>query len=146
MVTEERIDKALELIGKGAGNYEYFFSKLGTPEWIEPLSRRGRFRHPPAAEHIENLVRFPRWPEGEYLLRMAAAAPDQVAAAIDPVCFESDNPLVHQLLIEIASLLPPRLARNIAVRETAWLKQAAHAVHPLPAKSCSSCRALGGWW
>ena len=123
MLSEEKVDKALELIGKGAGNYEYFFSKLGSPAWIEPLSRRGRFRHPPAAEHIDNLIRFRRWPEGEYLLRMAVVAPDQVAAAIDPVCFESDNPLVHQVLVEIASLLPPPLAKEVALRETAWVNK-----------------------
>jgi hypothetical protein len=123
MVTDVQVDKALELAGKGAGNYEYFFSKLGSPAWIEPLSRRGRFGHPPPAERIENLVRFPRWPEGEYLLRMAPFAPNEVAAAIEPICFESDNPLVHQLLLEIASSLPPALAKGIAVEETAWVKR-----------------------
>lgn len=123
MVTDEKVDKALGLIEKGAGNYEYFFSKLGSPEWIAPLSQRGRFKHPPAAEHIGNLVRFARWPEGEYLLRMAALAPDQVAAAIDPVCFESDNPVVHQTVVEIASLLPHALARDIALRETKWINK-----------------------
>jgi hypothetical protein len=123
VVTDEKVDKALKLIEKGAGNYEYFFFKLQSPAWIEPLSRRGRFRHPPNAERIDNLIRFPRWPEGEYLLRMAPSAPDQVAAAIEPMCFESDNPLVHQLLIEIGSLLPPPLARTIAVSETGWVKK-----------------------
>jgi hypothetical protein len=123
MLSEEKVDKALELIGKGAGNYEYFFSRLTSPAWIEPLSRRGRFRHPPPAEHIENLIRFRRWPEGEYLLRMAVVAPDKVAAAIESVCFESDNPLVHQLLVEIASSLPPQLAKGVAIRETAWVNK-----------------------
>ena len=62
------------------------------------------------------MIRFPRWPEGEYLLRMAQQAPEVVAAAIDPVCFQSDNPLVHQLLIDIAAKLPPTLARDLAIR------------------------------
>lgn len=137
MITEEKVDKALELIGKGAGNYEYFFSKLGSPSWIEPLSRRGRFLHPPATEHIENLVRFPHWPEGEYLLRMVSLAPDQVAAAIDPVCFESDNPLIHQNLVDIASLLPPLVASDFAKRETAWVKQQSNLFTLYPEKAAA---------
>lgn len=122
MITDEKVDQALALIQKGAGNYEYFFSKLESPSWIEPLSRRGRFGHPPAPEYIGNLVRFPRWPEGEYLLRMATIAPEQVAAALDPSCFQSDNPLVHQLFLDIGSSLPTRHARNIAEQEAKWVK------------------------
>jgi hypothetical protein len=123
MPTDTQVDKALELIHKGGGNYEYFFQKLADPAWIEPLAKRGRFRHPPPIERIGNMYRFPQWPEGEYLLRMAGEAPEAVAAAIEPVCFESDNPLVHQLLIDIAVKLPPALARDLAVRETAWVRR-----------------------
>jgi hypothetical protein len=123
MPNEAQVDKALELIQKGAGNYEYFFEKLADSAWIEPLARRGRFSHPPAVERIGNMFRMPRWPEGDYLLRMAGEAPEAVAAAIEPVCFESDNPLVHQLLVDIAAKLPPTLARNLAVREAAWVRQ-----------------------
>jgi hypothetical protein len=124
MPTEAQVDKALELIQKGGGNYEYFFGKLSDPAWIGPLSRRGRFKHPPPIERVGNMFRLPRWPEGDYLLRMAEISPNEVAAAIDPVCFESNNPLIHQLLVDIAAKLPSELARDLTVRETAWvLKQ-----------------------
>ena len=122
MPTEAQVDKALELIQKSAGNYAYFFEKLADPAWIGPLASRGRFRHPPAVELIGNMFRMPRWPEGDYLLRMTEEAPEAVAAAIEPVCFESDNPLVHQLLVEIAAKLPPTLARDLAVREAEWVR------------------------
>src|SRR5271163_925969 len=112
MPTEAQVDKALELIQKGGGNYEYFFSKLSDPAWIEPLSKRGRFNHPPPIERIGDMFRLPRWPEGDYLLRMAETSPREVAAAIEPVCFESDNPLVHQLLVDIAARLPSELAQD----------------------------------
>lgn len=123
MPTEAQVDKALELIQKGGGNYEYFFEKLADPAWIEPLARRGRFRHPPSVERIGNMFRMPRWPEGDFLLRMARDAPETVAAVIEPVCFESDNPLVHQLLVDIAANLPPALARGLTVHEAAWVRQ-----------------------
>ncbi len=102
MPTDAQVDKALELIQKSGGNYEYFFEKLSSPAWIEPLFRRGRFDHPPRIEPIDKMYRFPSWPEGEYLLRMADVAPKEVAAAIKPVCFASNNPIVHRLLVEIA--------------------------------------------
>jgi hypothetical protein len=122
MPSELQVDKAIALIQKGGGNYEYFFEKLSSPTWIEPLAKRGRFNHPPALERVSGTAyRMPAWPEGHYLLRMAAFAPEAVAQAIGPGCFESDNPQVHSLLIEIASLLPASAARDIAMQELPWL-------------------------
>jgi hypothetical protein len=123
MPTDAQVDKALELIQKSGGNYEYFFEKLTSPSWIEPLSKRGRFDHPPGIEHIGNMYRFPPWPEGEYLLRMADIAPEEVAAAIKVVCFASDNHIVHRLLVKIAQKLPPSLAKELAREESAWVQR-----------------------
>ena len=64
MPTDAQVDKALELIQKGGGNYEYFFGKLSDPAWIGPLSKRGRFNHPPPIERVGNMFRLPRWPGG----------------------------------------------------------------------------------
>jgi hypothetical protein len=121
MPTDAQVDKALELIQKSGGNYQYFFEKLTSPAWIEPLAKRGRFSHPPAIERLGDMYRFPRWPEGDYLLRMAPLSPGAVAAAISDGCFTSDNPLVHQLLIEIGSILPGTDASRIANREKRWI-------------------------
>lgn len=138
MPTDAQVDKALELIQKGGGNYEYFFNRLSSPAWIAPLSKRGRFSHPPPIERVdENMFRYPRWPEGDYLLRMALAAPGEVAAAIEPVCFESNNVLVHLLLVDIAAKLPPALSRDIANRETAWVRKQASLFTLYPEKAAA---------
>ena len=122
MPSEAQVDRAIALIQKGGGNYEYFFAELSKASWIGPLTKRGRFDHPPSLERVsENTYRIPAWPEGQYLLRMAPVAPEEVANAIGPACFASDNPLVHTLLIEIASLLGSTQARNIAQQEIDWL-------------------------
>lgn len=146
MPTDAQVDKALELIQKGGGNYQYFFDKLTSPSWIEPLSKRGRFEHPPGIERIENMYRLPSWPEGDYLLRMADIAPHEVAAAIKPVCFESDNPIVHRLLIDIAAKLPPPLARDIAVQETTWVREQRSLIPLYPEKAAALVEhlAVGG--
>ena len=43
MPTEVQVERAIALIQKGGGNYEYFFQQLSSPNWIEPLAKRGRF-------------------------------------------------------------------------------------------------------
>src|SRR5216683_6807378 len=120
MVTDELVERALNLVAERGGNYEYFFAKLTIPGWIAPLQKRGRFSHPPPAVIEGNYLRFPRWPEGEYLARMAPVAPDEVFAAIDPSTYESDNEYVHQVLLEIAAGLTVNLAAKVAEAEANW--------------------------
>ncbi len=120
MVTDELVDKALEVIKKGGENYQYFFAQLNSPEWIAPLQKRGRFSHPPAAIIEKTSIRFPRWPEGEYLIRMAPIAPEAVFAAIDAKSYESDNHYVHQALLQIAAELPVDFAAEVALAEAKW--------------------------
>jgi hypothetical protein len=124
MPSEVQVERAIALIQKGGGNYEYFFQQLSNPSWIAPLAKRGRFNHPPSLERVSNTAyRIPAWPEGQYLLRMAAVASEEVTAAIGAACFESDNPAVHTLLVEIAGVVPASGAREIAAREIAWLEK-----------------------
>jgi hypothetical protein len=137
MPTDVQVDKALELIQKSGGNYEYFFEKLSSPAWIEPLAKRGRFDHPPGIERIGNMYRFPPWPEGEYLLRMADVDPQKVAAAIKPVCFASNNHIVHRLLVETARKLPPTLARDLARQESAWVREQLSLIPLYPEKAAA---------
>src|SRR5271166_4081088 len=106
MVTDEVVEKALALVAKGGGNYEYFFGKLTSPDWIAPLQRKGRFSHPPETVVGDNYIQFPPWPEGDYLVRMAPLAPQAVFDAIEAVAYASDNELVHQVLLQIAAELP----------------------------------------
>ena len=122
MPTNDQVDRALELVQRSGGNYQYFFEKLTSPAWIEPLAKRGRFADPPNAERVGDMYRFPRWPEGDYLLRMAPIAPEVVSGVITDECFASDNPLVDLLLIEIGSALPGPQARSIAQREKRWVE------------------------
>lgn len=123
MVTDELVDRVLEVVAKSGGNYQYVFAKLNSPDWIEPLRIRGRFSHPPPAIVDSTSIRFPRWPEGEYLVRMAPVAPEAVFAAIDPNSYESNNHYVHQTLLQIAIELPIDLAARVAVAEGKWSSQ-----------------------
>jgi hypothetical protein len=129
MVNEEIVTKALELVAKGAGNYEHFFGKLTSPDWIEPLKKRERFSHPPPMIVEENTLRFPPWPEGEYLVRMAPVAPEAVFGAIDATAYESNNASVHTILLRIAAELPVAFAARVAEKEAKWASQQGRFFH-----------------
>jgi len=120
VVTDELVDRALELVAERGGNYEYFFAKLASPDWIGPLQKRDRFSHPPPALVEGKYLRFPGWPEGNYLTRMAPIAPAAVFGAIDPSSYDSDNHYVHQILLEIAAGLTVDLAAEVAQAEAKW--------------------------
>lgn len=123
MVTDEVVERALEVVAKGGGNYEYFFAKLSSPDWIAPLKKRDRFAHPPPAIVEKTSIRFPRWPEGEYLIRMAPIAPEAVFNAVDAKSYESNNHYVHQILLQIAAELPVDLAAEVAAAEAKWASE-----------------------
>ena len=121
MVSDQALERALLLIEQGGATYEYFFARLDSADWIEPLHRRGRFDHPPRAVSNGKYIQFPRWAEGEYLERMAEQAPELVFQALPQAAFESDNHPVHQLLLQIAAKLPHELAARIIEREATWV-------------------------
>ncbi len=82
MITEELVKKSLDLMASSPANYEYFFIRLKTADWIEPLWKAGRFKSPPAARRQEDTISFPSWPESRYLVRVAGEAPEAVKKVI----------------------------------------------------------------
>lgn len=110
-----------EFIRKSPANYEYFFSKLNDPAWLKPLRETGFFKAPPGAERDGEWIRFPIWPESQYLTRVAAQAPDEVAAIAKEIP-DTDNPRVHQDILQIAAELPGTTAAQLARKESKWLR------------------------
>ncbi|MGC8761736.1 MAG: hypothetical protein ACP5VC_17400 [Bryobacteraceae bacterium] len=114
MLRPETIAKALREIQKGYAQYQYFFDKLNSPAWLEPLYEREFFRNPPAPVPHGQYISFPPWPEAEYLVRMARIPEAQetvlrIALAIPA----TENSRVHDDLAEIALALPPRLSKQL---------------------------------
>jgi hypothetical protein len=120
------VDKAdknsvAEFIRKSPANYEYFFSKLDDPAWLEMLRETGFFRAPPGAERDGDWIRFPTWPESQYLIRVAAQAPDEVAEIVKEIP-DTDNPRIHEDVLQIAAELPSTTAAQVARKESKWLR------------------------
>ena len=132
----ETVERALGLIARRPASYVYFFSKLASPAWIEPLDEKDFFSSPLGAVREAGGVSFPSWPQSEYLARMALEAPERVATVMSRVP-ETDNERVHVDLARAAAWLPPEVAARWASRAAEWVSGQEHLYLMLP-------EALGG--
>lgn len=114
MPKQEIVNHALEEIGKGYAQYQYFFDHLSSPAWLEPLSRAGFFKEPLKPQQEGNYVRLAIWPESRYLMRMSqiAEAQEEVLALTLGIR-DSENSRVHDDIADIALSLPPALAAKL---------------------------------
>ncbi|CAA9459777.1 MAG: hypothetical protein AVDCRST_MAG37-3583 [uncultured Rubrobacteraceae bacterium] len=99
----------------------YFFGRLDKPEWLGPLRERGFFDSPPGPVVADGTVRFPPWPEGGYLARVAVSATEPVLE-IALSMPETANVRVQEDLANIALALPPRLSARLVPKATSWLE------------------------
>lgn len=121
MITSDLVARAVAQIRKSRANYEYFFEKLDSPEWLEPLQKEGFFTSPPEPRREGQSISFPGWPESRYLARMAGvvSAADvvySIASKIPP----TENVRVNNDLAEIALALPPHLGARFVAAAKKW--------------------------
>ncbi len=122
MPKAEIVEKVLEQIRKRPANHDYFFSKLSSPDWIEPLDKARLFSAPPPALREGNMISFPFWPESQYLERVASDAPEKVAEIMMKIPV-TDNVRVHEDLARAAIKLPASLAAKWAQKESIWIEK-----------------------
>ena len=78
--TAEQLDSAIPMLSSPQHEV-YFFGHLENPNWVTGLADRNIFRYPPEPESVEGGgVRFPPWAASQYLARMAALVPREVAS------------------------------------------------------------------
>ncbi|NLE46208.1 MAG: hypothetical protein GX620_15925 [Chloroflexi bacterium] len=118
---KDTVQRAVDLIRKRATNYEYFFGHLASPEWIEPLLAAGFFAGPPSPEKEGEGVRFPFWPESRYLVRVAAAAPEQVLDILLGIA-DTENTRVYEDMADAALVMPAHSAARLVPQLTRELK------------------------
>ena len=106
-------------------NRAYFFDRLENPEWVSALAGRGVFSDPPNPVPADEpgYVRFPPWPEGRYLVRMAPLAPDAVAAVLKTLQ-PSANPLVTSILLKCVQALPDEQCARFSPKIVEWITAA----------------------
>jgi hypothetical protein len=119
--TAEELDR-LAVLSARPENRAYFFDRLENPNWVRGLDQRGFFADPPGLVPAEDpgYVRFPPWPEGRYLARVAAEAPDAVASVLQNIP-GSENPAVTELLLKTLANLPDDHIARLADRAQEWV-------------------------
>jgi len=100
----------------------YFFGKLASPAWLEPLRDEGFFKNPPQPErdNENRTVSFPFWPQSQYLARMAALVPKMVLEIALQIP-DTESIQVHQDLVDAALAMPPELAAKLVPKAKVWV-------------------------
>jgi hypothetical protein len=128
------VERAVAEATKRTENLDYFFDRLTSPEWIEPLRERQFFSEPPR-QYVDDqgYVRVLGWSASRYLVRVAKASPDLVLEVISSI--DTNNERVQEDFADAALAMPVRQAQRVAKRLTAWLGQRDHLYYLLPRKT-----------
>lgn len=129
--TQSDRERLAAFVRRTATNHEYFFERVDGPAWLPALQQEKFFRRPPPPERGEDWVRFPSWSESRFLIRVSEQAPADVFAIAERFG-PTDNPRVHQDLLEILTRLPGPMAATLARREARWLTTYAGHLMSLP--------------
>ena len=101
----------------------YFFERLKDPKWVALLAQEGFFANPPGREvHEDGSWSRRWWPEGDYLIEVAASAPADVARVLLDVPSTNNNPDVWNSIARAASRLPADVAIDVVATITSALK------------------------
>jgi hypothetical protein len=122
MIRPELVKEAVDYIRVRTANYEYFFERLDSIDWIGPLREYGFFRQPPAPTREGDSISFPFWPEARFLAKTAEIEPAIVLEVMLDLP-DTDNIRVHWDLLDAAIKLPALLAARWARKETKWVDQ-----------------------
>ncbi|MYB06590.1 MAG: hypothetical protein F4Y24_09585 [Gemmatimonadetes bacterium] len=134
--TEAQLDALLDVVSPTAedarrlrdlqlrpAQRRYFFERLKDPQWVTYLAHEGFFANPPGREVHEDGSWRPRWwPEGDYLIEVAASAPADVARVLLAIPSTNDNPGVWNSVARAASQLPADLAVGLVPAITSALE------------------------
>jgi len=120
MISPALVKEAVDYIRVRTANYEYFFERLDSIEWIGPLRAYGFFKEPPAPTREGETVNFPFWPEARFLAKAAEIKPAIVLEVMLDLP-DTENVRVHWDLLDAAIKLPASLAARWAAKEAKWV-------------------------
>lgn len=110
-------------IPKNETTLVYLFQHCNDPKWLPRFDERGFFDHPPNGVYNQenDFRKYPRWPAGIYLQKVAKDKPDEVSRIIKKISIP-DNFQVHEHLIRAIANMPP----HISTRHTDLVSNCIH--------------------
>jgi len=119
--TAEDLDLVATHLGTGVTALAPVFNQL-SHTWLVPLRDRGLFRDPPSVRtYQDGSFSLPRWPQVDYLARIAPAAPEEVLATIESLP-PTDNDSIHVGLLDAVTRLPAPFSSRVALLEIPWIE------------------------
>jgi hypothetical protein len=102
-------------------SYRYFFDRLESVGWLQPLRDEGFFRSPPEPEqdYEQGGFRFVGWPQSTYLERMVDVDPETVKEIIQELP-PTGNVRVYEELAGIAGKLPAHMTAELVPKLKEW--------------------------
>ncbi|MEA2162151.1 MAG: hypothetical protein QOK37_278 [Thermoanaerobaculia bacterium] len=104
--TEDDLNELLQKIPHNPNTLGYFFSKVNGRGWFDRLRGSSMFDRPPAGGY---------WPQAQYLQRVAAEYPDEVAPILENAAETWSYFTQHQILEALQSLAPAAAGRIVKV-------------------------------
>ncbi|MBC7185948.1 MAG: hypothetical protein H5U38_02830 [Calditrichaeota bacterium] len=119
--TNEDLQRLSQGVPNNQVTRQHFFDRLKNPEWLDPLRKKGFFKHPPqpVRDEEKGTLRFPPWPEARYLARMAKHKPKLVAEIIQNMG-DTDNPAVLSDLVDALLAMPAEISGQLVEKATRW--------------------------
>ena len=111
--SNEDVDRVFDLMEKRGANHVFFFNHADGTSWISVLRERGYFSSPRNSEEMgDGQLYFPNWWPIVYLSRVAGKVPDEVVDIVLGLP-QTDNPRVHNYILEIALQVPGKLSGRL---------------------------------
>jgi hypothetical protein len=119
MIDENLIAELREKL-KRTADWEYFFSRLDSSEWAQPLFDAGFFGAPYAPIQDGTTYQLPSWPPSMYLARVAGQDPAVIASIVERIP-DTDNTRIHRDLMEALIPSPTETLRSMLPPMKNWL-------------------------
>src|ERR1035438_2552167 len=111
--SDELVSQVLMRLGD-VQHRKIFYAGLDNPKWVRALAARNVFdKAPESTVGDGNQPRGRLWPEGDYLARMAAVVPEEVAPLFEQVA-ATDNIWVQQVIVRGVASMPGEQATKLA--------------------------------
>lgn len=108
----------------------YFFQNCTNPNWLEPLTSIGAFKHPQEPLREGGYIRFLVWPESQYLAKIAKDKPQEVFDIVKTL--DTDNQSVLNDFMDAALNSPPDVAKQYVnlICKKKWIQNQYNALLP----------------
>jgi len=123
-ITEEQFKRAELLIQRSFASKVYFFNKASS-DWLRVLIKKGFFKNPPMPHKEGEYLRFPYWPESQYLAKIASDLPIEVMTVLKKCKLSKlSNPRIMEDFLESAINMPVDIGINIIekIQREKWIE------------------------